>query len=74
MDRQTILRELAQLEERVAWTRREIDTYRGTISRLEEVGRDPQWAKLMLHQCEEVLALHLTLRAKLSDRLSRTAK
>jgi len=73
MDRQTILRELAQIEDRVARTRQQIDSYRGTISRLEEVGRDSLWAQLMLHQCEEVLALHLTLRAKLNDRLSRSA-
>ncbi len=74
MDRETILRELAQIEERIARTRRELENYRETIFRLEQVGRDSLWAELMLHQCEEVLALHLTVQAKLIDRLSRPVK
>jgi len=74
MDRETILRELAQIEERIARTRREMENYQGTISRLEQVGRDSLWAQLMLHQCEEVLALHLTVQGKLIDRLSRPVK
>jgi hypothetical protein len=74
MDRETILRELAQIEERVQRTERQIVSYRETVSRLEQDGRDAMWAKLMLRQCEEVLALHLTMHAKLIDRLSRSAK
>jgi hypothetical protein len=74
MDRETILRELAQIEERVQRAERQIVSYRGTVSRLEQDGRDAMWAKLMLRQCEEVLALHLTMHAKLIDRLSRSAK
>jgi hypothetical protein len=73
MDRETILRELALIEDRVARTQRQMASYRGTVSRLERDGRDAGWAKLMLRQCEEVLALHLTMHAKLIDRLSRSA-
>jgi hypothetical protein len=73
MDRETILRELALIEDRVARTQRQMASYRGTVSRLEQDGRDAGWAKLMLRQCEEVLELHLTLHAKLIDRLSRSA-
>jgi hypothetical protein len=73
MDRETILRQLAEIEDRVERTERQIATYRETVSRLEHDGRDAAWAELMLRQCEEVLALHLTLHAKLIDRLSRSA-
>jgi hypothetical protein len=74
MDRETILRELAQIEDRVARTQRQIASYREHISRIEDRGRDAQWAKLMLRQSEEVLALHLSMHAKLIERLSRSTK
>jgi Uri superfamily endonuclease len=74
MDRETILRELAKIEDRVARTQGQIASYREHISRLEDSGRDPEWAKLMLRQCEEVMALHLSMHARLIERLSRSTK
>jgi hypothetical protein len=70
MDRETTLRELAKIEDRVARTQLQLASYRETISRLEQSGRDAKWAKLMLRQCEEVLALHLTVHEKLVRRIS----
>lgn len=74
MNREIILRELAQIEDRVARTQRLIASYRETISRLEQSGRDAEWAKLMLRQCEEVLTLHLSMHVKLIEQLSWSAK
>jgi hypothetical protein len=74
MDRETILRELARIEDRVARTQRQLASYSEHISRLEGSGRDPKWAKLMLRQCEETLALHVSMHAKLVEQLSRSAK
>ena len=71
MDRETILRELAQIEDRVARTQRQLASYRETISRLEQRGRDAEWAKLMLRQCEETLALHVSVHGRLLQQLSR---
>jgi Uri superfamily endonuclease len=74
MNREKILRELAQIEDRVARTQLQRASYREHISRLEDSGRDPKWARLMLRQCEEVLALHLSVHAKLIEQLSRSAE
>jgi hypothetical protein len=73
MERETILRELAQIEDRVARTQRQVVRYRETISRIEQSGRDAEWAKLMVRQCEETLALHLSVHAKLIEQLSRSS-
>jgi hypothetical protein len=74
MDRETILRDLAQIEDRVARTQRQTASYREHIARLEDSGRSAEWAKLMLRQCEEVMALHLSMHARLIERLSRSTK
>jgi hypothetical protein len=74
MDSETILRELALLEDRVAHTEYQIASCREIVSRLEESRRTADWAKLMLRQCEEVLALHMSMHAKLIEQLSRSAK
>ena len=74
MDRKTILQELARIEDRVARTEVQLTSYRKTISLLEESGRDAKWAKLMLQQCEEVLALHISVHGKLLQQLSRDSE
>jgi Uri superfamily endonuclease len=74
MDRETILRELARIEDRVARTQRQTASYREHIARLQDGGRNTEWAKLMLRQCEEVMALHLSMHAKLIERLSGPTK
>jgi hypothetical protein len=73
MDRETILRELAQIEDRVARTQRQTASYREHISRSKDSGRSSEWAKLMLRQCEEVFTLHLSLHEKLIQQLSRSS-
>jgi hypothetical protein len=74
MDREIILQELAQLEDRVARTQRQIASYRETILRLEQRGRDASWAKLMLRQCEEALALHVSVHGRLVQLLSQDSE
>jgi hypothetical protein len=74
MDRETILREFALLENRVARTEHQIASYREIIARLEESRRTADWAKLMLTASGEVLALHMSMHAKLIEQLSRSAK
>jgi hypothetical protein len=74
MNREKILRELALIEDRVARTQRQLASYSEHICRLEDRGRDSKWARLMLRQCEEVLALHLSVHAKLTEQLSRSVK
>ena len=69
MDRETILRELARLEDRVARTERQMVSYRETISRIEQRGQDAKWAKLMLRQCEETVALHVSVHNRLLQQL-----
>jgi hypothetical protein len=70
MDRETILRELAKIEDRVSRTQVQLAWNREHISHLRQTG---QWAKLMLQRCEDMLALDLSLHAKLARQLSRSS-
>ena len=69
MDRETTLRQLAAIEDRVARTQLQLASYRETISRLEQRGLDAKWAILMLRQCEETLALHVSVHGRLLQQL-----
>jgi hypothetical protein len=71
MDRAEILRDLVKLEGRVAESQKRIERHREIIRTMEAAGRDCASERMILHGCEEVLALHLSVHDKLLKRFSR---
>jgi hypothetical protein len=74
MDRDQILRELTFLEARIADSQNQISRYHDKIKAHEDRGRPAEFEKSMLSTCEHALALHLSVREKLKQQLSRSTK
>jgi hypothetical protein len=70
MDREAILRRLAEAEERVELGEHNLTRQREIIARLDRDGFDASGARMLLLQFEEAQALHLAER----DRLRKEAQ
>jgi hypothetical protein len=77
MDHDTILRNLVTVETRVSQNQERIGRYREIIESMEGSGHNADFARIMLQECEAVLAVHLSVHEKLLKQLkqlSRTSK
>jgi hypothetical protein len=74
MDRNQTLKELAKLETRIAKSMERVVHLREKISSLEARGLKPEFDRVVLRECENLLELQLGIKAKLLKQLSASTR
>jgi hypothetical protein len=72
MDRASIERDLVAVQRRVAETEQRIRWHCERIKSLQERGLDATFDRVILEECQSVLALHSGVHARLIEQLIRT--
>jgi hypothetical protein len=70
MNRELLEKGLVEAEHRLAKAERHLDNQLEFVARLEHDGRDPSQALALLHQFEELHAMHKADRDRLREELS----